>query len=139
MALYSSSLIWARIKRKLTGIEPNNAWLAALPKDKNGYWQHKTPISYNVIDPFGQHFLVWFFPKAGGIIEPHTHTFDHASILQYGTVVITGDSERPDGTICTAPDVFKFKAGVAHSIKALKKDTICIHTYPPGFLVEDIH
>jgi hypothetical protein len=123
---------WLRALWWVTRRPPSNAW----PKRLRvwGWWEPKEPFSYNVIDPFNQHFLVWVFPDAGGKIQTHVHDFDHASILQVGTVVVHGDAERPNGTICTGPDTFIFKKGKQHSIKALTPGVVMVHTYPPGFV-----
>lgn len=83
-----------------------------------------------VIGLYGLHYLQWNFPKAGSRINPHSHKFEHSTVLIRGTFIVYGDAECRAGKPITAPDVVIFKAGSEHSIIALTDGAICMHFYP---------
>ncbi len=117
-------------------MDGSNAWPDSSPRDAPGEWEDKQPYSH-AVHVHGQQFLVWRFPRAGGMIPPHSHPYEHDSILLQGTVTLTGDHEGRNGIRVTAPDTVFFKPGVSHSIKALTDNVIMIHVYPFGTDVTD--
>lgn len=66
------------------------------------------------------------FDKTGDAEIPHTHTFDHLTLLAKGRLKVTIDGEE---TVFTAPQMIFIKADVLHSLKADSDQAIayCIH------------
>ena len=62
---------------------------------------------------------------AGHKGKKHTHTYDHISILGYGTVVVCVDNSM---TVYNAPSCIEIKAGKEHEVLAVT-DAVwyCIH------------
>ena len=101
-----------------------------------GKWHPKDPVAY-AIKIYGRDYLKWFFPDAGSMIRPHTHTYEHTTDLTVGTFIVQGEAEGRNGIPITAPDVIRFAPGVEHSIKALTPEAICQHYYSPDDQVTD--
>lgn len=131
--------MWQRFKYWLTGKEPSNAWNFDHAGDEKGMWERKEPFGHEVVDSFGNRITIWRFPRSGMRIQSHAHTYGHDSHLVQGTVIVTGDREGRNGIPVTGPDTLFFDAGVPHSIKALSKKVILIHTYKPGEQITDNH
>jgi len=66
------------------------------------------------------------FKNKGDIMHGHQHTFDHLSLLSYGSVKVTVDEKE---TIFEAPHLIYIRADKNHQIEALQDNTIlsCIH------------
>lgn len=97
--------------------------------DDPGQFEEKRPVS-QTIGLYGLNFLFWYFPKAGGRIQPHKHPFEHGSILLRGTFRIEGDVEGRAGKDIIGIDVVRFPANSEHSILAKTDGAICLHVYP---------
>lgn len=113
----------------------SNAYPETNPEDIAGIYESKDAIRYPIVIPANdqgdmQYALGWYFPKAGGMIMPHKHSYIHYSHLVRGSVIVTGEAEGRNNIVIVAPDVLKFDAGIVHSIKALKDDTYMTHMYP---------
>lgn len=67
-----------------------------------------------------------FFDKAGDIEHPHTHAFDHITLLTKGSLRVTVDGKQ---TVFEAPHMIFIKAEKMHELVAMVDGTIahCIH------------
>lgn len=77
-------------------------------------------------------------PKAGTFVPQHVHGYDHLSMLAVGSVVVWRNEANPE--ICHAPKGITIKAGVRHTFKSLKDNTIiyCIHNAARAELLVEI-
>lgn len=77
------------------------------------------------------------FVHAGDVEEPHTHRFDHASLVSSGSVEVTVNGET---SIYVAPAMIMIKALEEHTLRALEDNTVvsCIHALRDGDAVGDI-
>ena len=60
-------------------------------------------------------------------IAGHNHTYDHASIVVKGVVIVEVDGEKRE---VRAPAIFATEKGKIHKFTALEDDTqvLCVHT-----------
>lgn len=67
-----------------------------------------------------------FFAKAGDANEGHVHTYDHTTLLAYGSVRIHVNGQPTD---FKAPQMIYIQAGKSHFIEALEDGTVayCVH------------
>jgi mannose-6-phosphate isomerase-like protein (cupin superfamily) len=115
---------------------PSNGYRRPLNFIK-GKYEPKIAYSQEHVDRNGNRITSWIFPKEGYVIEPHTHKFRHDSIIEWGSVVVTGDAEGRNGIVLTAPDIVFFEAGVEHSVRSLGF-AVMTHTYPKDLKVEEL-
>jgi quercetin dioxygenase-like cupin family protein len=66
------------------------------------------------------------FEKVGDVMEGHSHTYDHPTLLAVGKVEVDYEGAT---TIFEAPTVIYIQAGIAHKLTALENNTVafCIH------------
>lgn len=67
------------------------------------------------------------FEKAGDIMQGHTHTFNHITLLSSGSVKVTVEGVE---TIFHAPHLIYIDKDKRHEIEALEDNTVaaCIHS-----------
>jgi quercetin dioxygenase-like cupin family protein len=67
-----------------------------------------------------------FFNKAGDANEGHIHSYDHITLLAYGSVRVHVDDNQTD---FKAPQMIYIQAGKRHYIEALEDGTVayCVH------------
>ena len=80
---------------------------------------------------------VMTFKKAKDFAPGHKHTFNHASLLSAGSVVVEVDGKK---TVFEAPAIIYIQKDKEHSIKALEPNTVvsCIHALRNGNETDDI-
>ena len=66
------------------------------------------------------------FPQAGDVMEGHIHTYDHQTLLAYGSVEAEVEGNK---TTFRAPQIIFIKAGKSHKFTALEDGTVayCVH------------
>lgn len=66
------------------------------------------------------------FVSAGDVMEGHSHTYDHQTLVAYGSVEIEVDGLT---TQFKAPQIIYIRAGKDHKLTALEDNTVayCIH------------
>lgn len=66
------------------------------------------------------------FQEVGDVMDPHIHSYDHQTLLAYGSLEAEVDGNR---TVFKAPQIIFVKAGKAHTFTALEANTVayCIH------------
>lgn len=85
---------------------------------------------HSVVDAISHHFSDGVYAKQMSLKQgytalTHKHNYDHLSILAQGEVVITANGVK---NVFTAPYCIDIKAGVEHSIEALKDSIFfCVH------------
>jgi quercetin dioxygenase-like cupin family protein len=92
-----------------------------------------------------------FFNKKGDIEEGHKHTYDHATQISHGSVlveVIDNNGRIVSGKVFNAPDMIFIDKNKYHRIIALEDKTVCscIHAIKtldeeivdPDFLIEPL-
>ena len=77
------------------------------------------------------------FNKIGDFIQGHKHTFNHSTLLSYGSVEVEIEGNK---TIFTAPEIIYIEKEKIHKITALEPNTIatCIHALRDGNETDDI-
>lgn len=81
---------------------------------------------------FGQTFTLYTFEHAGDELGLHRHDFDHASVVVAGTVLVFGPDR--DLAACVG-EVFLFRAGREHGIRATSDGAVVLNVTPPGVIV----
>lgn len=77
------------------------------------------------------------FEEVGDVMEGHSHTYDHQTLLGHGSIRAEVEGRVVD---FKAPQVIFVRAGKAHKFTALEPNTVayCIHPLRDGDSVEDI-
>ena len=77
------------------------------------------------------------FTKIGDFIQGHKHTFNHATLLSYGSVEVEVDGNK---STFIAPAIIYIEKEKIHKITALENNTIvtCIHALRDGNETDDI-
>jgi len=77
------------------------------------------------------------FEQVGDVMEGHSHTFDHQTLVAYGSVGVEVNGVTTD---FKAPQIVYIRKGTLHKITALEAGTVayCIHPIRDGEELTDI-